>query len=228
MRSLTSCMRATERKRGQMFATGFFRATALSIAVFSVAACAGNPVQAPTVVLEDTSFATQAALRNILLSRKSASPSQANQLLAFYQSRNFQPAWTADAQADAGAVRAGLARAHEQGLRDDDYKLSRNASPTTAEEVAQYDVALTDAVLRYSRDVRTGRVQPNAVYEDIELPASGFDAAAALTKALANHGIAKFLADLPPSHPEYRRLAEALTQYRAIADAGGWPSLPGS
>jgi murein L,D-transpeptidase YcbB/YkuD len=202
----------------------------LSIAVFSVAACAGTPVHAPTIVLEDPSSATQAALRSILLSRKSgpesASSSQANQVLAFYQSRNFRTAWTADAQEDAREVRVVLARAGEQGLREDDYKLSRDASPLTPEEVAGYDLALTEAVLRYSRDVRTGRVQPNAVYEDIELPALGFDAAAALTKALANHGIAKFLADLPPSHPEYRRLAKALTQYRGIADEGGWPSVP--
>src|SRR5258705_12541672 len=110
MRSLTSCMHATERKRGRMFATGLFRATALSIAVFSVAACAGNPVHAPTiVVLVDPSSATRAALRNILQSRKSASPSQANQVLAFYQSRDFQPARTADAQEDVGLGRAFLA-----------------------------------------------------------------------------------------------------------------------
>ena len=218
-----------------MFATGFFRATALSIAVFSVAACAGNVVHAPIAVLEDPSSATQSALRNILLSRNSApnsaSSSQANQLLAFYQSRNFQPAWTGDAQEDAREARAVLARAHEQGLRDGDYQLSSDASPPTPgakpAEIAQYDLALTDVVLRYSRDVRTGRVQPNAIYEDVELPASGFDVVAALTRALANHSTAKSLADLPPSHPEYRRLAKALAQYRGIADEGGWPSVPG-
>src|SRR5258706_1979379 len=38
--------------------------------------------------------------------------------------------------------------------------------------------------------------------------------------------MAKFPAALPPPHPEYRRLAEALARYRGIADAGGWPSLP--
>src|SRR5260221_726639 len=38
---------------------------------------------------------------------------------------------------------------------------------------------------------------------------------------------AKFLADLPPSLPEYRRLVKALARYRAIADEEGWPSVPG-
>ena len=235
MFALPSRMRAAERKRGRMSVLGLCRAGALSLAAFGIAACAGSgALQAPVGIL-DPSSATQAALRNILLSRKSApnsaSSSQANQLLAFYQSRNFQPAWSGDAQQDAGEVRAVLARAHEQGLRDGDYKLSPDVSSPApgAEpaEIAQYDLALTDAVLRYSRDVRTGRVQPNAIYEDVELPAPGFDAVAALTRALANHSTAKFLADLPPAHPEYRRLTKALAQYRGIADQGGWPSVPG-
>jgi L,D-transpeptidase YcbB len=215
-----------------------FRALALSLAAVSLAACVGSgAVQTPVVVALDPSPTTQSALRDILLSRKSESESgsspQANQMLAFYQSRNFAPAWSGDAQAEdmAGEVRAVLARAREQGFGDDDYKLSREDSAPTpgwaAAAAARYDLSLTTAVLHYARDVRTGRVEPNAIYEDIELPAARFDAAAELTQALANHGIAKFLADLPPTHPEYRRLAEALGQYRAITAEGGWPSLPG-
>ena len=214
-----------------------FRALALSVAAISLAACVGSgAVQAPVVAL-DPSPTTQSVLRNILLSRKpayaSASSLQTNQVLAFYQSRNFQPAWSGDAQAGdmAGEVRAVLARAHEQGLSDDEYKSSRDGSGlapgSEGAEAAGYDLALTDAVLRYARDVRTGRVQPSAIYEDAELPAARFDAVADLNQALANHGIAKFLAALPPTHPEYRRLAEALAHYRGIANEGGWPSVPG-
>ncbi len=212
------------------------RAAALFIAAVSIAACASSTaVHTPIVVLDSLPTA-QSALRDILLSRKSGSASgsnlQANQVLGFYQSRNFAPAWSGDAQAGdmTGEVRAVLVRAHEQGLSDDDYKLPRDDSgPTPGADVAEaarYDLALTDAVLRYARDVRIGRVDPSAVYEDIELPAPRFDAAAGLTQALANHAVAKFLADLPPPHPQYRQLAEALARYRGIADAGGWPSLP--
>jgi murein L,D-transpeptidase YcbB/YkuD len=200
-----------------------------------MAACAGGAVRAPVAVL-DSAPTAQSALRNILLAKKSGPESgvssRANQVLAFYQSRNFAPAWIADTQEDmVGEVRAVLARAHEQGLSDDDYKLSRSDSGSAAgsdvTEAAQYDIALTDAVLRYAHDLKTGRIEPNTIYEDVELPVTRFDAVADLSKALANHGIAKFLADLPPPHPEYRRLAEALARYRGIADAGGWPSLPG-
>ena len=75
--------------------------------------------------------------------------------------------------------------------------------------------------------MRTGRVRPDDIYEDAELPALSFDPAEELTQAVANHSIASWLADLPPPHPEYRQLARALAHYRAIAEQGGWPSLPG-
>src|SRR5258708_5481477 len=173
MLSLTCATRATRREQGRMI-----RAAALFIAAGSTA------VHTPIVVL-DSSPTAQSALRDILLSRKSGSASgsnlQANQVLAFYQSRNFAPAWSGDAQAGdmTGEVRAVLVRAHEQGLSDDDYKLPRDDSgPTPGADVAEaarYDLALTDAVLRYARDVRIGRVDPSAVYEDIELPAPRFN-----------------------------------------------------
>ena len=36
------------------------------------------------------------------------------------------------------------------------------------------------------------------------------------------------MAELSPSHPEYRRLVKALAHYRAVAEEGGWPLVPGS
>ena len=220
-----------------MFVNGQLRALALLIAALGAAGCAGiGANRAPNIIALDQQrlSPTQSALQSILLSRKSGieprSSSRPDQVLAFYQSRNFQPAWIRDAAEEemAGEVRAVLARAHEQGLGDEDYKLSQDDHrPAPGAEAAEYELALTDAVLRYSRDVRTGRVRPDDVYDDVILPAPAFDAVADLTQALRNHAMARFLADLPPSHPEYRRLAKALVRYRAIAIRGGWPSVPG-
>src|SRR5260370_926336 len=89
MLSLTSAMRATRREHGRIF-----HATALLIAALCMAACAGSAPHAPIAML-DTSPTAQSALRSILLSGKSGSESgassQANPVLAFYQSRNFAP-----------------------------------------------------------------------------------------------------------------------------------------
>jgi murein L,D-transpeptidase YcbB/YkuD len=170
---------------------------------------------------------TQSILRQVLAKKSAAQPVQ---VLAFYEARDFRPAWSGGAEEEEAAadVRAILTRAHEQGLRDEDYKLTRDNRPrASGAEAAAYEISLTSVVLRYAHDLRTGRVQPKAIYDDIKLPAANFDAVPALTRALNTHSAAKFLADLAPAHPEYRRLAKALARYRAIADAEGWPAVPG-
>ena len=209
-----------------MFAIRIFRDLATLAVVLALAACAGN-VSGSFFSIGSSS---QSVLRNTLLSEQSRrSLSLSDEVLAFYQSRNFQPAWTASASQRemARAVREVLARAHEQGLRDEEYKLAdEHFDSQFASARAKYELALTSAVLRYSHDVRTGRFRPSDVYDDVELPGHGFDAAAALNQAQQNGSVKEYLAGLPPLHPQYRELVKALAQYRAIADDGGWPSVP--
>ena len=147
-------------------------------------------------------------------------------LARFYEARNFQPAWSGSAEAAsmAGEARAVLRKADEQGLRAADYAatVSRwEATPAAGREAAEYDVSLTADLLRYSHDVREGRTRPRDIYRDVDLPKHDFDIAQALNEALQRHSLAQFLADLPPPHPEYHRLAVALARYRATTGKTG-------
>ena len=209
-----------------------FRAAAAVTAALIIAGCAslsGN--RAPmtsAVVVNSPQEITQTALRKLLQADNSGREDQSrpvNRLLAFYEARKFQATWTGSASGEHMAVklRAALAQAHEQGLRDDDYKLPPEAHPAPGAEAAQYDIALTGAALRYARDVHMGRVLPIEVYSDAEFPATQDDIAAGLAAAAGNGQISSYFDGLPPAHPEYRRLAKALMRYSAIADAGGWP-----
>src|SRR5262249_15257700 len=56
---------------------------------------------------------------------------------------------------------------------------------------------------------------------DADWPKADFEAAAGLHERLEAHSLTRFLAGLPPSHPEYRRLVSALAKYRANAAKGG-------
>ena len=145
-------------------------------------------------------------------------------VLAFYQAREFRPAWAGDGKMIAD-IRTALGKAYEHGLRNEDYALPRVAPGTDA---ARYEIAVTAAVLRYSRDVRTGRFRPSDIYGDASLPIPAFNAAAELNRAVANGSVGNYLADVSPRHPEYDRLATALARYRAIAEEGGWPMVPGT
>jgi murein L,D-transpeptidase YcbB/YkuD len=153
--------------------------------------------------------------------------SEANpEVLAFYQAREFRAAWLDEN--NVTEVRRVLGRADAQGLRISDYTLPTGELPSPDLEAARYDIALTAAVLRYARDVRTGRFRPGDIYSDVGLPARVYDAPAELNRALGAASLPRYLADLPPQHPEYGRLAEALARYRTIADEGSWPLVPGN
>ena len=170
---------------------------------------------------------TGAELRVIL--RGEARPMR-DLLARFYEAHDFQPVWSGSAEAAsmAGEVRATLRKAGEQGLRTADYAATAsrwNAAPAAGREAAEYDLSLTADLLRYAQDVRVGRKRPRDVYRDVDLPKSDFDAAQALNEALQRHSLTEFLADLPPPHPEYRRLVVALAKYRAIAAKGGEASV---
>src|SRR5262249_43639000 len=138
---------------------------------------------------------------------------------------DYAPIWSGspDAEKMAEEVHAALLAADRQGLRSTDYASAAsrwNAPRKEAREAAEYDLSLTADLLRYAHDVRGGRMRPRDIYRDVDLPKSDFDPAGALNEALRRHSLTEFLADLPPPHPEYRRLVAALAKYRAI-DAKG-------
>jgi murein L,D-transpeptidase YcbB/YkuD len=198
------------------------RALALTLGALALASCAANDraILALPVALEPLPQQGSAALRAAL-------QSQANpDVLAFYKARDFRPAWIDDSK--VAELRTVLGRADEQGLRNSDYAPPAAIRPGSAVESARHDIGLTQAVLRYARDVRTGRFRPDDIYSDAGLPARVYDAPAELNRALETNSLPRYLADLPPQHPQYGRLAEALAAYRTIADEGGWPSVPGN
>jgi murein L,D-transpeptidase YcbB/YkuD len=149
-------------------------------------------------------------------------------VLAFYQAREFRPAWTSGGEKLFADVRTALGSATEQGLRNSDYSLPGNTRPTEGADAARFEVAVTAAVLRYARDVRMGRFNASDIYGDASLPAPVYNSVTELNRAVASGSLTRYLAELPPAHPEYRRLAGALARYRAIAEEGGWPMVAGS
>jgi murein L,D-transpeptidase YcbB/YkuD len=155
------------------------------------------------------------------------------QVQAFYAARDFRLVWSGDYGADdrVSLVRQTLAHADRQGLRPRDYAadLARWADgPKPGRDAADFDVAMTRALFAYALDVRLGRVDPHKVYKDVNLPSQDYDVATVFANALRNDELPRFLANLPPPHPGYRWLVDALARYRAIAAQGGWPTVSAS
>lgn len=154
-------------------------------------------------------------------------------LAAFYEARDFAPAWLVAGRltAAARALADVLAASAAEGLRPSDYhadplrRLVARSGLLTASEQARLDVLLSDAFLRYARDQHLGRVRPERLYDDWDEPPRAFDPARLLADALRAGRVEERLAALPPPHAGYRRLRRALARYRAFAEAGGWPAL---
>jgi L,D-transpeptidase YcbB len=181
----------------------------------------------------DVALETRATLASVFRNNPGAvrpGPARLSQALQdFYAARNYYPAWTGYPGAErlAATVRGALRDANLQGLSKTDYAIpAQTARQDAGEDAAAYDLAISQALLRYAFDIRTGRFSPNSVYKDVRLPNTAFDPAKDLGQALNTGSLALFLANLPPPHPEYHRLVKALARYRALADAGGWPSVP--
>jgi len=169
----------------------------------------------------------QTAIRSFAAAHRQTDSKSA--LEAFYAARNYRPAWMgSEAAFQRGLqVQAMLKKADSHGLDPGDYAL---AAPGTSErtspaDAALYDVALTDSLLRYARDVQFGLVSPDAVYRDIDLPKRKRESLTQIARNLDAESFDSFIEGLAPAHAQYRGLARALARYHDIAVTGGWPSI---
>jgi murein L,D-transpeptidase YcbB/YkuD len=168
-------------------------------------------------------------------------------LKAFYAARADRPAWflPAGLSPQADDLVAALRLAGREGLQPADYHVGaieremRRLRATTSlaaapgsraapapDDAADLDLLLTDAFFLYAAHLTSGRVRPESVEPEWNLPGRERDLALLLAAALRDGHVATTLADLAPGRADYRALRDALAAQRAIAAAGGWPLVP--
>ena len=159
----------------------------------------------------------------------------------FYTEREYLPAWSDDygpfpyVEDFVEVIR----NAYREGLRPEDYHLNKieaalsglytsllgGETPDSA-KVVEIDLMITDAFLRYASHLVNGRVDHRRAYPDWVVNQRSADLTAVLHRALASGEIEEELADLAPHYPGYVNLKEKLTEYRGIAEKGGWQRIP--
>jgi murein L,D-transpeptidase YcbB/YkuD len=82
------------------------------------------------------------------------------------------------------------------------------------------------AFLEYASDIRVGRFLPRKVDPNFFVQERAIDQGMALRALSASATVGEFFDSWQPLGPEYAALRAALADYRAIAAAGGWPSVP--
>lgn len=96
----------------------------------------------------------------------------------------------------------------------------------TVEQQAWLELLLTDAFLHYSKHVRNGRLKPEVVDPNWHITAPDTDTVGLLRNILAAEDFTNAVKALAPQHAGYRRLREALAQYRQLAGKPDWPVIP--
>lgn len=156
-------------------------------------------------------------------------------LVLFYQSREYQPAWS-EGQIILPRARylvQALKAAPREGLNLADYPLARieNALAKRSSDpvsMAELDILLTQTFLTYASHLGGWRVdQTKNVDPEWHVKRSFLDLPTTLENAISSDRIEETLFGLLPKHPDYARLKDALVRYRTQAAAGGFPRIDG-
>lgn len=155
-------------------------------------------------------------------------------LPALYERRGYAPLWTQAAAVDQ--LTAAIDGIDTDGLDSRDYHRSAlrrlhrrlaDSSQHDASLAAEYDVLLTDSLIRLGYHLLVGKVDPEKLDANWNMnPSLGdLDAILAMASAVETARIPQLLEQLRPQHPTYANLKQALARYRAIQQRGGWDKV---
>ena len=155
-------------------------------------------------------------------------------LPVLYGSHDFELFWTRPGMVES--FMTAIASAPEHGLDPKDYhfdalvdriEIARTGlqGPTS---LVDLDLLLTDALARFAATLHFGKLDPvdlDPVW-NLSREFGETDVVEVFAGVLTTGEITEYLDGLAPQFAPYRRLKAGLATYRAIAAAGGWPSVP--
>jgi len=152
-----------------------------------------------------------------------------------YERRNFKPLWTNSHDIEVFFSQAADAYLH--GLNPQDYHLTylqflqlevEAADPSDVDMRADFDILLTDSLIRLGYHYLFGKVDPVAIHPKWNMTGDldDRDPAQVIPNAVDTHILSVTLDSLKPNHFFYIRMKEKLAEYRQIAEKGGWRPVP--
>ncbi len=151
----------------------------------------------------------------------------------FYRDRDYMPAW--DDEKKISELFSAIDSSYDHGLNPGDYHLDVlkrlkkriEKGERSPEILADYDVLLTDALLRLSFHLFYGKVSPESLDPDWNFKRTLLKKEPYIfLKEVINSGkITKALNNLVPKTPYYRVLKRELKRYREF-EKKGWPKVP--
>ncbi len=196
----------------------------------------GKPVAAPNTAKYADTITPLIAAKSLSFLRWPNIADLQPALSAFYNHRELELAWSRDGKPtpQANAMMEAFADADKDGLNAEDYDSSRWSERIHAlasgdhTAVAQFDVALTLATMRFLSDLHMGRVAPQHFNFEIDAQSKKLDLPQFLNdRILEASDIPEILRSLEPDSDDYRKTKQALAHYQDLAKQQAEPvSLP--
>jgi murein L,D-transpeptidase YcbB/YkuD len=160
----------------------------------------------------------------------------------FYSAVGYQAVWTGPdgllphgkilLNAMGSAYESGLFPDRERPSRLDSMRVNRVSvskppSLSGLKSYVQFDVILTEAILRFAQQLSQGQVEPETLSRMwlASRRPSTRDIPAELACALREDRLAAYIESLHPKGQAYNRLRKVLQHYEAIKASGGWPTI---
>lgn len=188
------------------------------------------PATAQSVVGDD---GPAAALRRVLTPTSEAARTDpragAAAIRRFYEARAFQPLWVTPGGVTPRAVELSetFAEASRDGLDPARYAVPMAADLHTDDDdqLANLELDLTRSLIRYAKDLATGRVSPRRQVPKHYIYPEDLDPVQVLEDAAAATDLTAYLRSLAPPFAAYAGLRQSLAHYRDLLSLGGWSPM---
>jgi L,D-transpeptidase YcbB len=170
---------------------------------------------APPVQSADASLAEQ-VIQNVRQSLGKATGKDERSALAAYYANANQPLWvnSSGLTPRAKLLVTELKRADDWGLRAADFDVPTTKADAKPSELADVEVKLSQAALKYARHARGGRVDPNAISDNLDRKAQLVPARDVIVGLAAASAPDDYLRKLHPQHPQFELLRKAYVAMR--------------
>jgi len=153
---------------------------------------------------------------------KAASRAEQQGILDYYAAPDAKLLWVDEngLNARAKAVMEEIGKADDYGLRASDYKLPKadGLSGADTQALADAEITLSLAALRYARDARGGRIEPVRIDPNLDPTLALPDPLQVMESLAIRSDAAAYLRSFQPSQPQFEALRKAL-----LAARGGKP-----
>ena len=189
-------------------------APAVAPAPSAVSPVAATPVPAPAA-LSAIGERIKAGLAADPAKLSAADREDRTALQAFYESRNYASVWIEGDKLSARAEAAGaeIRRADDWGLKASAFDLP--AAPTATagsdelkQQLADAELKLDLAILKYARFARGGRIEPTSLSHNLDRRPVLFEPQGVMAGIAGSEATDKYLQALHPQHPQFERLRQ--------------------